>query len=462
MSKERLIDDDLKKGKDVERLREIYYTPSYRLGGLAKIYEISKEEKLGFTQNEIKAFMAKQKGSQVTKEFKKPNKFTTIRAPKAGSNMQMDLMFFDKPKIKGTAGVLNVIDVHSRRAFSERIKNKSADVVLAAFMKIYAQIEKAEKKLRHMNSDEGKEFSSVWKFLRQNGVQLHISRKEEFAKNAIVERFNRTMRIMARKYLEDDFGTRQDMVNDWQMIVDAYNSNKHRTIKTRPISVWEGRSKNKQDYIDVKYDFQEGDKVRVLFKKELFEKGTYGYEQQLYEITRILRTDDFNWLEQKHYVAPILQSGALGKEKSDWYMGYELQKVEGAERNPKVSEKKAQQREAVEEKKKAQEKQKRQLAKEGLDDVPTRRKKKRAVDPNEIVGLKIQVKWFSRGGKNKVLTATEVSKGSEGRFYKGKLLSYDKKTKRYSIRYEDGLTDTINLTDPKAKDFVPASSWKKA
>ena len=46
MSKERLIDDDLKKGKDVERLREIYYTPSYRLGGLAKIYEISKEEML--------------------------------------------------------------------------------------------------------------------------------------------------------------------------------------------------------------------------------------------------------------------------------------------------------------------------------------------------------------------------------------------------------------------------------
>ena len=116
----------------------------------------------------------------------------------------------------------------------------------------------------------------MWKFLRQNGVQLHISRKEEFAKNAIVERFNRTMRIMARKYLEDDFGTRQDMVNDWQMIVDAYNSNKHRTIKTRPISVWDGKSKNQQDYIDVKYDFEKGDKVRVLYKKELFEKGTYG------------------------------------------------------------------------------------------------------------------------------------------------------------------------------------------
>ena len=35
-----------------------------------------------------------------------------------------------------------------------------------------------------MNSDDGKEFVSVWRFLEQNGVQLHKSRKEEFAKNA--------------------------------------------------------------------------------------------------------------------------------------------------------------------------------------------------------------------------------------------------------------------------------------
>ena len=30
----------------------------------------------------------------------------------------------------------------------------------------------------------------------------------------------------------------------------------------------------------MKYDFEKGDKVRVLFKKELFEKGTYGYEHR--------------------------------------------------------------------------------------------------------------------------------------------------------------------------------------
>ena len=108
-------------------------------------------------------------------------------------------------------------------------------------------------------------------------------------------------------------------------------------------------------------------------------------------------------------------------------------------------------------------KQKRMLAKEGLDDTapPVRRKKKRKVDPNEIVGLKIMVKWYSRGGKDFVLTKSAAAKGSEGTFYKGKLTSYDKKTKRFRIKYDDGLTDAVNLIDPKAKDYVPPTSWKR-
>ena len=72
------------------------------------------------------------------------------------------------------------------------------------------------------------------------------------------------------------------------------------------------------------------------------------------------------------------------------------------------------------------------------------------------------MKWFSKGGKDQILTASDSAKGSEGSFYKGKLTSYDKKTKRYRIKYADGLTATINLTDPKAKDYVSPTGWKKA
>ena len=59
-------------------------------------------------------------------------KFTTIRAPRPGANMQMDLMFFF-PEIKGKTGVLNAIDVHSRKAFSELINNKKEAMAMTTW-----------------------------------------------------------------------------------------------------------------------------------------------------------------------------------------------------------------------------------------------------------------------------------------------------------------------------------------
>ena len=216
----------------------------------------------------------------------------------------------------------------------------------------------------------------MWGLLEGNGVQIHKSRKEEFAKNAIVERFNRTMRNVMRRY-EAEY-PRTGLIADWGQLIRNYNDSYHRTIKAEPLEVWDGDARNKQDYEDIKYEFQEGDTVRVLYKKELFEKGTYGWESRLYAITRILRDGEFNTLEQKHFVAPILADGNVGQEKQDWFMGYELQKVEGVERSPGFDEKKMKRSEAQEEKKKAKEKQKRLMKKEGLDDAkPTARKQRK-------------------------------------------------------------------------------------
>ena len=133
MSKpQRLIDDDLKKTKDTTELRKLYYDKKTGLTSFDKLWRKIKKQGLDFTQQEVKQWLAKQRTTQVTKEFRKPKKFTTIRAPEPGTNLQMDLMFFI-PKIKNKTGVLNVVDVHSRRAFSELIANKKEATVLAAF-----------------------------------------------------------------------------------------------------------------------------------------------------------------------------------------------------------------------------------------------------------------------------------------------------------------------------------------
>ena len=59
MSKERLIDDDLKKTKDTAALRDIFYDKRIGLGGFDRIWEKVKDEKMGFTPKEVKAFIAR-------------------------------------------------------------------------------------------------------------------------------------------------------------------------------------------------------------------------------------------------------------------------------------------------------------------------------------------------------------------------------------------------------------------
>jgi hypothetical protein len=52
------------------------------------------------------------------KTFKAPKEFNYIIAPRPGSNLQIDMMELlgKKYKMKGTKYLLNVVDIHSRKA----------------------------------------------------------------------------------------------------------------------------------------------------------------------------------------------------------------------------------------------------------------------------------------------------------------------------------------------------------
>ena len=77
-----------------------------------------------FSQKQVKAWLAKQRKVQETRKFKKrPGLFTSIRGKRPGNIFQIDLMFFKFPLGKQKwSGVLNAVDVYSRRAWSEFIK----------------------------------------------------------------------------------------------------------------------------------------------------------------------------------------------------------------------------------------------------------------------------------------------------------------------------------------------------
>ena len=99
--------------------------------------------------------------------------------------------------------------------------------------------------VKSINSD--KEFTSkAFKDLLQEfGINHYESEVQDFAKNAIVERYNRTL----RRIMEVDKAKREPRPfteADIARYVKNYNNDLHSTIKARPIDVYEYRDQNHQ------------------------------------------------------------------------------------------------------------------------------------------------------------------------------------------------------------------------
>ncbi|CAF1067439.1 unnamed protein product, partial [Brachionus calyciflorus] len=101
-------------------------------------------------------------------------------------------------------------------------------------------------------------------------------------KASVVERFNRTLKEKMWRYFP--YKNNHDYTKVLDYLVDLYNNNFHRTIKTTPSKVSSkneekvfkniyGHDKNTGDDSLLTLNFKIGDKVRISKTKGLFEKG---------------------------------------------------------------------------------------------------------------------------------------------------------------------------------------------
>jgi hypothetical protein len=113
-----------------------------------------------------------------------------------------------------------------------------------------------------------------------------VSNPEQENKNAIIERFHRTLRNLLLKYV---VAKGKAYIDDLDKLVRNYNTTEHRTIKQRPIDIWNGINANEQTITRVEHNFSVGDKVRKQTKKGVFEKAssTANYSVKVYTITKI-------------------------------------------------------------------------------------------------------------------------------------------------------------------------------
>ena len=137
---------------------------------------------------------------------------------------------------RGYRYLLTVVDVFSKNAWVQPVKNKTGQAVTAPFEKIL----KGGRKPINVQTDDCKEFYNkrFEALTKRKGIH-HLSTSID-TKASVVERFNRTLKERLHRYF-----TVKNTLNFapvFQDLVKGYNRSYHSSIKTAPNKVTEANS----------------------------------------------------------------------------------------------------------------------------------------------------------------------------------------------------------------------------
>jgi len=191
----------------------------------------------------------------------------------------------------GVRYLLTVIDVFSKYGWMLPLKDKTGKSVSDAFKEFF---KKSKRKPEKLWTDKGREFCN--KHVKELGAELFSTENAE--KSSVVERWNRTMKEKIFKYFTANNTNKHiDLLDDF---VERYHNTGHSSIKMTPVE-----ASNKDNEVRVyrnlypdltrrpmRTKFKTGDKVRILKKKGLFEKGfTPNWTEEVFTISKIQRTN---------------------------------------------------------------------------------------------------------------------------------------------------------------------------
>ena len=169
--------------------------------------------------------------------------------------------------------LLTCIDVFSKYARVEPLKNKSGISLSAAFTKMLA-----DQQCKLLQTDKGTEFlnGTFQKLLKDRNIRHYTSENDDI-KASVVERFNRTLKGIMWRYLTHVSSGRY--IDVLPQLVDSYNNTYHRSIKMTPSEV---NAQNESivrsrlyppKKLPLKWRHKVGQTVRIKQSKRVFKKG---------------------------------------------------------------------------------------------------------------------------------------------------------------------------------------------
>ena len=180
--------------------------------------------------------------------------------------------------------LLTAIDIFTRYAFVEPLKNKKASTFLEGFKRI---AERAVTLPQRILADRGAEIKnkSFADYCRQNKIKLLHS--DNYIHAPFVERFNRTLKTLMYRYMTSRETER--FIDVLPRLVETYNSREHRMIGMSPNEAEKEenanliREKQEENYARRTRKtprFKEGTTVRISKLKGQFDRG---FDEQFHE-----------------------------------------------------------------------------------------------------------------------------------------------------------------------------------
>lgn len=261
-------------------------------GGVVSVYNEARKRNPEIKLSNVKDFLQKQDTYTLHKQIRRKFPRRKTVAVDIDSDWQADLCDLQnlKKHNKDCSYILTVIDVLSKFAWVEPIKDKSPSTVAKAFKKI---LDTSGRDPWRLYTDKGLEFRGkpFQKLLQSYDIQ-YLSSESPDVKAAVAERFNRTLKSRLWKY----FTANKTFcyLDCLQKVVDAYNLSYHTAIRRRPVDVDQSNVDEvkrilygDRSFGQPSFRFNVGDHVRIAKYKGVFEKGYLpNFTEEIFTITQ--------------------------------------------------------------------------------------------------------------------------------------------------------------------------------
>ena len=298
----------------MEQVKQLWKDSGYP--GAARLWSLVKSKQItGIKLKDVQEFILNQETAQLHKRAPVDRKSHHITS--AGNNLDYNADLLDMAKYSRNNNGMNwcllVEDIFSRKSFASPIKSKSPNDVLPALNKAFEAIGKPQLTLV---TDNGTEFMGVvGKKLKELHIVHHTVEPGDHRSLGMIDSLSRFFKNAFAKHFTQTQST--NWVDYLPTLLASYNSTPHSSLKgMTPLEA----EKRETDTRNISYErvvkdakpsqFEVGDTVRVLKKKNVFGKG--------YEIRYSLKIFTIKTIEGKNY---ILSDGTAHRE-------HELQKVQ--------------------------------------------------------------------------------------------------------------------------------------